>query len=336
MPGILPASASEGRTMNRAILADEKMLELSPHGGREFPFILQRIVLSGYPAGTLQCHRHPEIEMIYILSGSMLFQINHHYLDVKEGDCLFINAGVLHGASMIGEQDCTYLCIDFHPDLIGGPEDSFFAASFVLPLIQSGTFSHTVMNRTHPSYLRISDSFRQLERLCREAERGYQLLIRSRLFEIWHIILHCFESCGYVPETRLDLRQVERLKAVLSFIYSRFSDDISLEDMAASCHLSKSEFSRLFKRAFRKTPVEFLSNFRIQRSLELLCCKQYTVTKVASMVGFSGSSYYSEVFRKVMLRSPSDYRRAHLSEPPGAAPQTLRVEGGDQHGIEIE
>lgn len=151
--------------MNRAILADEKMLELSPHGSRKFPFIPQRIVLSGYPAGTLQCHRHPEIEMIYILSGSMLFQINHHYLDVKEGDCLFINAGVLHGASMIGEQDCTYLCIDFHPDLIGGPEDSFFAASFVLPLIQSGTFSHTVMNRTHPSYLRISDSFRQLERL---------------------------------------------------------------------------------------------------------------------------------------------------------------------------
>ena len=46
--------------------------------------------------------------MIYILSGSMLFQINHHYLDVKEGDCLFINAGVLHGASMIGEQDCTH------------------------------------------------------------------------------------------------------------------------------------------------------------------------------------------------------------------------------------
>ena len=152
MPGILPASASEGRTMNRAILADEKMLELSPHGSREFPFIPQRIVLSGYPAGTLQCHRHPEIEMIYILSGSMLFQINHHYLDVKKGDCLFINAGVLHGASMIGEQDCTYLCIDLHPDLIGGPEDSFFAASFVLPLIQSGTFSHTVMNRTHPSH----------------------------------------------------------------------------------------------------------------------------------------------------------------------------------------
>lgn len=195
--------------MNRAILADEKMLELSPHGSREFPFILQRIVLSGYPAGTLQCHRHPEIEMIYILSGSMLFQINHHYLDVKEGDCLFINAGVLHGASIIGEQDCTYLCIDFHPDLIGGPEDSFFAASFVLPLIQSGTFSHTVMNRTHPSHPRISDSFRQLERLCREAERGYQLLIRSRLFEIWHIILHAevyvllaFQLCVRVQNHR--------------------------------------------------------------------------------------------------------------------------------------
>lgn len=109
------------------------MLELSPHGSREFPFIPQRIVLSGYPAGTLQCHRHPEIEMIYILSGSMLFQINHHYLDVKEGDCLFINAGVLHGASMIGEQDCTYLCIDLHPDLIGGPEDSFLPLPLSCP-----------------------------------------------------------------------------------------------------------------------------------------------------------------------------------------------------------
>ena len=76
--------------------------------------------------------------------------------------------------------------------------------------------------------------------------------------------------------------------------------------MASACHTSKSEFRRLFKVAMHQTPFDFLLHYRIQKSLPLLCSTGQSVTEIAGCVGFSGSSYYSEVFRKFMQCSPTE------------------------------
>ena len=56
--------------------------------------------------------------------------------------------------------------------------------------------------------------------------------------------------------------------------------------------------------AMHQTPFDFLLHYRIQKSLPLLCSTDQSVTEIAGCVGFSGSSYYSEGFRKFMQCSP--------------------------------
>ena len=85
--------------------------------------------------------------------------------------------------------------------------------------------------------------------------------------------------------------------------------------MASACHTSKSEFCRLFKAAMHQTPFDFLLHYRIQKSLPLLCSTDQSATEIAGCVGFSGSSYYSEVFRKYMSCSPSQYRKQLQQDP---------------------
>lgn len=85
--------------------------------------------------------------------------------------------------------------------------------------------------------------------------------------------------------------------------------------MASACHTSKSEFCRLFKAAMHQTPFDFLLHYRILKSLPLLCSTDQSVTEIAGCVGFSGSSYYSEVFRKFMQCSPTEYRRNNAAQP---------------------
>ncbi|MBA4700513.1 MAG: helix-turn-helix transcriptional regulator [Ruminococcus sp.] len=83
--------------------------------------------------------------------------------------------------------------------------------------------------------------------------------------------------------------------------------------MAASCHISKSEFCRIFKKTMHQTPFEYLLCYRIQKSLPLLMDDSYTITETATKAGFSGSSYYSEVFRKYMRCSPREYKKLQES-----------------------
>lgn len=85
--------------------------------------------------------------------------------------------------------------------------------------------------------------------------------------------------------------------------------------MVSACHTSKSEFCRLFKAAMHQTPFDFLLHYRIQKSLPLLCSTDQSVTEIAGCVGFSSSSYYSEVFRKFMQCSPTEYRRNNAAQP---------------------
>lgn len=63
-------------------------------------------------------------------------------------------------------------------------------------------------------------------------------------------------------------------------------------------------FCRLFKATLHQTPFDFLMHYRIQQSLPLLCRPELTITEIATTVGFSGASYYSEVFRKYTSCSP--------------------------------
>ena len=83
--------------------------------------------------------------------------------------------------------------------------------------------------------------------------------------------------------------------------------------MVAACYANKSEFCRLFKATLHQTPFDFLLHYRIQQSLPLLCRPELTITEIATTVGFSGASYYSEFFRKYTSCSPTEYRKRILS-----------------------
>ena len=71
----------------------------------------------------------------------------------------------------------------------------------------------------------------------------------------------------------------------------------------------------MFMAAILQSPFDVLLHYRIQKSLLLLCSTDQSVTEIAGCVGFSGSSYYSEVFRKFMQCSPTEYRRNNAAQP---------------------
>ena len=70
----------------------------------ELPVKIIRPKLSDYPNKRVICHWHEDIEMLYIISGEMNYEINGKTVRLSEKSVLFVNARQLHyGFSVDGK-----------------------------------------------------------------------------------------------------------------------------------------------------------------------------------------------------------------------------------------
>lgn len=95
----------------------------------------------------------------------------------------------------------------------------------------------------------------------------------------------------------------------VEFIRSNYSSRITVDDIARAVYISPSYLSRVFRKEFGCTVLEFLTKARVEESKKLLVKPEYTVSRVALETGFEDSSYFSKVFRRVEGISPSNYRQ---------------------------
>lgn len=92
------------------------------------------------------------------------------------------------------------------------------------------------------------------------------------------------------------------------YIARNYTNDISLNEIAGFCNLSPSYFSKMFKVYCQKNFIAYLTEFRIQKALELLNTTTMHVNEIAKAVGFSDDKYFHRSFKKIVGISPGKYR----------------------------
>ena len=96
---------------------------------------------------------------------------------------------------------------------------------------------------------------------------------------------------------------------MIGFIHRHYAEKITLDDIAAAGMMCRSKCCQLFKETLHRTVFEYLLHYRIRKSLSLLTDTDNNITEIAETCGFNGSSYYTEVFNKIMEITPRDYRK---------------------------
>ncbi len=100
---------------------------------------------------------------------------------------------------------------------------------------------------------------------------------------------------------------VARARAYIDVHYAE--PNISLGSVAAQVRLSPSYFSVVFGREVGETFIEYLTNVRISKAMELLRTTALTSSEIAYQVGYHNPRYFYSVFRKVVGQSPIEFRR---------------------------
>jgi AraC-like DNA-binding protein len=113
-----------------------------------------------------------------------------------------------------------------------------------------------------------------------------------------------------------------RLDRSREFLAAALDRRIGLQEAAAVACLSPYHYHRMFVRAFGETPHEFLTRLRIDRAKRMLAREECPVTEVCLAVGYESLGSFSALFRGLVGRSPSEYRRdlRRLFAVPRVAP----------------
>ncbi|WP_332695980.1 response regulator transcription factor [Halalkalibacter lacteus] len=100
------------------------------------------------------------------------------------------------------------------------------------------------------------------------------------------------------------------IKKAKSYLKENFTKEIGIESVSEEVDLSISYFSVLFKQKTGVTFLEYVTNLRIEHACLLLKTTDLKTYEIANMVGYSDQRYFSQVFKKRLHVTPSQFRRS--------------------------
>lgn len=294
----------EYRTIERNV---ETLREEKHHGNYSFPIYADRAFLAQYENKTVMCHWHEELEFTVVTKGKLEYRVNDKTYILRKGDGIVANANALHQVRSIDDKDADYLFVIMNPKIVYGHENSTIDQRYTSTFSSEPELDGVYLNKDVPWQKTAIDLITDIERLYREMPACYEIYIKSRACDLW---AELYKNLMGSPanEVSRDFNAFIIVKEMLSFIHASYAEKLSLEDIARAGQVSKGECCRIFKKTLRQSPFSYLHSYRVQRSLPLLAKSGSSITEIAGEVGFSGASYYSEVFRKYMGCSPREYR----------------------------
>ncbi|WP_102272298.1 AraC family transcriptional regulator [Cytobacillus massiliigabonensis] len=289
-------------------MVNQSLKELTQHRTVELPIACYETAINQNIHGYIPLHWHEEIQFVLIVKGEAIFQINEERLAVREGDGLFINSGCLHMAEEKEGTGCVYICLNVSPHFVLSQE---LFTTYVFPYIQATNLSYIFLDGHELWGNNIADAILKIKQLIEGKPQYFEIDITMQLTVMWKNLIFN----GFQPEhIQTEMLKSQRMKEMLSWIQLHYAEKIMLEDIARAGGLSRSECCRYFKRILKTTPLNYVLEYRIQKSLILLQQAESNVTEVAYQVGFNSTSYFIEKFRKSMNMTPLAYKKYKMDE----------------------
>lgn len=102
------------------------------------------------------------------------------------------------------------------------------------------------------------------------------------------------------------------LDSALVYINENYAEDITLDELAGICGVSKQHFCRVFKAKMGMRPLEYLARKRISEARGLLLNTNMSVAEIGRKVGYDSLTYFGMVYKKYEGISPTDYRKKRV------------------------
>lgn len=252
-------------------------------------------------------HIHPFMEIFFITEGNGSFQLEDSTVNVKEYDLIIINPNCLHTEkSNLNTSPLEYIVLGI---------DNFSINFFNL---NNEKFSQSDSKNYHVINLKKNSSIilNQLNLIIDEIKLKnykYEVACKSMLSLFILNILRTIPSMSILQNEKKNLN-LECAK-IKNYLDSHYSENITLETLSNLSYMNKFSLVHAFTKQIGMSPISYLIEKRITEAKSLLETTNYSIKDIGSIVGFSNSSYFSQMFKKQTNLSPKQYKVNMIKKP---------------------
>lgn len=251
--------------------------------------------ISFYPNETYGPHNHLRIEINYVKKGSCFIHKKGESIAFHEGETMILSPNVRH-LFKAGPNGCTLMQLEFLPEIftrftMDNRSDDFRSVS----LFSEQNWLIKIVNNL--------GIMRSVQRIVNELERRspyYQHLVLMYYAELLILINR------YVDETFLPAGANESLRKSVAYFRQHFQSAISIADVARHCGISERYLRSLFAQYMQLSPLEYLNQLRINKSVELLRNTELSIKEISYQCGFQSPQYFSRVFKQQIGKTPRE------------------------------
>lgn len=253
-------------------------------------------------------HYHPEYELTYIIKSHGQRFVGDHVGPFYEGDLVLLGSNLPH---------------------FWRNDDAFYQSNTVL--CAESVVIQFPQSLVHDFIEKIPE-FNSIQELMKRSARGIRFSTKTihaiekdilqlpylpegvRFISFLSILLNlakdksseALASTAY--QITPDDADTERMKRIIEFTLAHFQEEIRLEIVAETAHMTVPAFCRYFKKRTQKTYIEFLNSFRISHARKLLSNSDLSVAQVGLECGFRNLSNFHQIFKRHTGISPFQYK----------------------------
>ncbi|KFX21143.1 AraC family transcriptional regulator [Pectobacterium betavasculorum] len=96
----------------------------------------------------------------------------------------------------------------------------------------------------------------------------------------------------------------QQIAKVLSWLKLNFTQDLSMEELAAKAYMSPSAFRQHFRSLTDMSPLQYLKNLRLQEARQLMMNESLDASSAAVRVGYESASQFSREYTRLFGAPP--------------------------------
>ena len=268
-----------------------------------------------HPLLMLKPHWHAQVEVNYIVEGSVHYRMHTHELSLTAGQMVLFWGGLPHRMDDLSD-DAVYAGGHLplmHFFRLRLPEDVPHKLMQGATLLTAATDESDRLNFARWNiYGRSGDPVKA------------QHAVNEMLLRLERVRFEPYELVGTAraadPHETTEVQSSRNVGRMCDFIAENFLNDIDSVDNAAAADLHPKYAMSIFKRSTGMTINEYVSLLRLSYAQALLLREDANVLRVAMESGFGSLSAFNKSFRKIAGMSPSDFRRDTRDMPLFAPP----------------
>ena len=121
--------------------------------------------------------------------------------------------------------------------------------------------------------------------------------------------------CQISGHEKIQTIEDENITKALSYMDENYQKNITNKEIANHIGYNKNYFIRLFNENMSITPHRYIVNYRMQFAAKLIRFGNMSIKEIATRVGFEDAKAFSRKFKKIFLKTPSEFRKSDFVQP---------------------